>query len=67
MILAVCSKDPSHKRFITRVVVTADWVVDEHGEKLGELLQLGSTIVPGPGNAWTCAVCGAPATLKETT
>lgn len=65
---ATCLKDPSHKEFVTVAHVTEDWIVDEEGHFIDVAPNSGSvtTRLPDPGNIWTCATCGAPATVTVT-
>jgi hypothetical protein len=63
---ATCPKDPSHKRFITVAHVTEDWVVDPYGnyqDKFGDEMEVVAD--PHPDNTWTCATCGATATVDR--
>ena len=59
---ARCPKDPNHKRFVTVVHMTEDWVVDENGDFL-EVANSDGEVVhgPDPGHTWTCQECGADA------
>ncbi len=62
--LAVCSDDPSHDRFVTTAHVMQDWVVDEHGNFIRALSTLETTHGPDTGNLWTCLSCGTEAKVK---
>jgi hypothetical protein len=63
---AVCPKNRKHKRFITVAHVTEDWVVDEHGDFIAVHEASETEVVhkPHPDNTWTCAECGAQATVR---
>jgi hypothetical protein len=65
MIAVVCTKNTTHRQFITKVRTTSVWVVNERGQRLKEMMELEREIVPGPSNAWTCAECGAPAICTQ--
>jgi hypothetical protein len=63
---ATCPKDKSHKRFITVVHVTEDWVVDEDGDFIAVHEGSGEVVhKPDPENTWTCAECGAQAEVAQ--
>ena len=61
---ATCPKSKSHKRFITTAHVMEEWTVDENGKwiKSNETLQVDHG--PDANNLWSCANCGADATVK---
>jgi len=63
---AVCPKDPTHKKFVTVVTVTEDWVVDAQGNFLDVPDSSETEVVhkPDPGNTWTCAECGEQARVE---
>ena len=61
---ATCTKDPSHKLFMTVAHVMEDWVVDEQGTFLENKGCLQIDHGPDAGNTWTCAVCGADAKVE---
>ena len=65
--IAVCPKDKRHKRFVTVVHVTEDWVVDEHGDFIDFAKAQYPEVVaaPSPDNFWTCTVCGSEAEFVE--
>lgn len=65
MLIAICPKDTSHQKFLTQVQVVSTWEVDRNGALLREVIQIEKEIVPAPRNAWTCAVCGAPALVTK--
>lgn len=60
---ATCPKDKTHKKFITVVTVTEDWVVDAQGNFIDVPDNSESEVVHGPNsdNTWTCAECGTQA------
>lgn len=62
---ARCPTSPEHKRFITVVHVTEDWIVDETGEFL-EVADVAGEVVHGPdrGNTWACTACGREAIVE---
>jgi hypothetical protein len=62
---AICPKDPTHRRFITRVHAVNEWVVDPNGKYIQTLAQLEFSIPTGQGNVWTCAECATPATMCQ--
>lgn len=59
---AVCPKNCDHKRFITVVHVTQNWIVDEHGNFIKKYGQDEETVYgPIEGNTWVCETCGETA------
>jgi hypothetical protein len=62
-LLAECPKEPSHKRFVTVAHVAEDWLVDEHGNFIESRGCTETVAPPTKGNTWTCAECGAEATV----
>ena len=63
--LATCSKDPSHQRFVTTVHVVERWIVDETGE-FQEVVDVAGEVAhgPDPGNNWICHECGGAAVVE---
>lgn len=62
---ARCPRDPSHKEFYTVAHVMEDWRVDQDGAFIESIGCLEVEHGPDPGNTWTCAVCGADATVED--
>lgn len=51
---ATCPKGSEHKRFLTTVIVTEKWLVDE----TGEWIETKAAVEAKPeGAVWTCAEC----------
>lgn len=64
--LARCPKNPDHKRFVTTAHVMQDWMVDEKGEYLEEVIRcVEVTHDPHPDNLWTCYECGETAVVTK--
>ena len=61
---ARCPKNPDHKKFVTVVHVTEDWIVDSEGDFLEVHSDGEVTCRPDPGNTWTCHTCGAEAEVE---
>ena len=64
---AKCPNNPDHKRFVTVVYVSEDWVVDENGEFIevspnSEMCVLHN---PNPDNIWLCCKCAAEAEVEK--
>lgn len=62
-----CPNDPSHVQFHTTAHVVQDWLVDADGDHIETLDTEDAMVAAGPddGNLWTCATCGAEATMEE--
>lgn len=61
---ATCPNDPKHDRFTTTAHVMQEWVVNSEGGFLEVMVEcLEVTHEPHPDNLWTCAICGADATV----
>ena len=55
---ATCPNNPEHRRFITTAHVSQEWLVDETGDFIEELVScLDITHRPDSGNEWVCADC----------
>ena len=64
---ARCPKNPNHKRFVTQVVVTQDWIVDKNGNKLGTI-EFGQEIQgPEYWETWSCNTCMCTAQVTRGT
>lgn len=62
---ATCPNNHEHKEFLTVAHVTQDWKVDENGQFLEEIETLETTYGPNVNNIWSCAICGAEATVID--
>lgn len=60
---ATCPKDLTHDRFLTTAHVMELWLVDPEGGWVETRECMDTTHAPDPGNTWTCAICGAEATV----
>lgn len=58
----ICPTDSHHNRFVARVLVAQDWLVDRDG-KLIDLMEEDIHIAPifDPTGHWHCLECGTPA------
>lgn len=64
---ATCPNGCKLNRFYTVVHVTADWLVDEHGNFIDTLDTVSEVMVgPDSGNTWTCVACAAEAEVRLT-
>lgn len=63
---AVCGLDPTHNRFVVKVHLEADWIVNDVGECV-EDLSWTKEVIKGPEAVaeWRCYTCGGFATLSE--
>ena len=62
---AKCPENPNHQEFITTAHVAQTWKVDQHGNFVAEISNDCVVADPHPHNQWTCATCGATATVDE--
>ena len=66
MLKMKCPANPDHKKFITVVHVSQDWVVDDQGNFIEIANDYGETVAgPNEGNTWTCKECGTEAVKVE--
>lgn len=67
---ATCPTSPAHQRFVTTAHVAEEWLVDAAGNFLETMPPDGGALEvthgPDPGNTWTCADCGAQASVRAT-
>lgn len=63
--LAICSNNSSHKKFVTVAHEMHDWEVDEKGDFVKDLGCVQTTHGPNKDNIWTCAICGAEAIVDD--
>ena len=60
---ATCPTNKEHKTFYTTAHVVEEWKVDENGDFLDRIEFLDVAAYPDRDNCWTCAECGAEATV----
>ncbi|QST02384.1 hypothetical protein IMZ31_23325 (plasmid) [Pontibacillus sp. ALD_SL1] len=63
---AICPNHKNHKRFVTVVQITQEWIVDE----IGDFIEVSHECLetkhgPRERNTWTCCECGTEAVVQE--
>jgi len=62
---AICPKNKKHNKFVTTAHEVHNWIVDGHGDFVGDLGCLEVTVQPDTSNIWTCRTCGTEAKFVE--
>ena len=64
---AVCTGDPQHREFYTRVTVRETWVVDPEGNWISSTMCGEEEVLAGPDpeEDGECAECGADAEVQK--
>jgi hypothetical protein len=65
VITAVCPNNPKHTEFTTVVVISQEWVVNQHGEFHRNGRYLKADQRPSAQNKWTCDTCLSQAEVTE--
>ena len=63
---AICPNSLEHDRFITSVIVTQDWIVNETGHFIATSDECVDVLKDtSKYNFWQCEICGAEALVED--
>ena len=58
----ICSENPRHKMFLTKVKVVQEWLVNEHGDAVA-VVDDRVDVITSDNPKYICDICGADAII----